>query len=215
MKVVSTRGPRSMIRKQRERIVAETVAGVAPELVPQRLCDVCAEITGVSGAGIMMMSDAVPWVSLNTVDPVTARLEALQFGLLEGPGIDAHDRGVPVLEPDLANPPQPRWPAFSAPAVEAGVRAVFGFPLRVGGVRLGALDLHSSRPGMLKDEQHVDALILADIVARAILLVQAEAPPARLAAEWQTASDYQSVVNQASGMAAVQLKSVSVQRSSE
>lgn len=194
-----------MNRKQRERIVAQTVGSIAPELVPQRLCEVCAELTGVSGAGIMLMSDAVPWGSLNTVDPVTTRIEELQLGLLEGPGIDAHNRGVPVFEPDLDEPAIPRWPAFSAPAVQAGVRAVFGFPLRVGGVRLGALNLHSTRPGPLKDEQHLDALILANVVSRAILLVQAEAPSAQLAAELQTASDYQSVVNQASGMAAVQL----------
>ena len=47
--------------------------------------------------------------------------------------------------------------------------------------------------------------MLADCVARAILLVQAEAKPAQLAAELRKSSDYQSIVNQASGMAAVQL----------
>jgi hypothetical protein len=110
-----------------------------------------------------------------------------------------------VLEPDLDEPDTLRWPAFSASAVEVGVRSVFGFPIRVGGARLGALNLHSTRPGLLKDEQYVDALILADVVARAILLTEAAALPAQVAAELQIESDYQSIVNQASGMAAVQL----------
>ena len=35
-----------------------------------------------------------------------------------------------------------RWLAFAPPAVQAGARAVFGFPLRFGTVRLGAFDLY-------------------------------------------------------------------------
>jgi GAF domain-containing protein len=194
-----------MTNIRRDEIVDQIVSTVSPKLEPQRLCEICAEVAGVHGAGIMLMSEDAPSWSLDGIDPVGARIEALQFSLGEGPGVDAHVHGVPVFEPDLNRPRLPRWPTFSAPAVQAGVRAVFGFPLRVGGVRLGALDLHSDRPGSLKDEQHRDALILADIVARAILLVQAEAPPTQLAAELRTPSDYQSVVNQASGMASVQL----------
>jgi hypothetical protein len=43
-----------------------------------------------------------------------------------------------VAEPDLADPVTRRWPVFSPAALQAGARAVFGFPLRVGTVRLGA-----------------------------------------------------------------------------
>jgi GAF domain-containing protein len=195
-----------MTTTRREAIVDHIVTSVSPKLEPQRLRDRCAEVAGVSAAGIMLMSRDEPWGSLNTVDLIGARIEQLQFSLGEGPGIDAFLHGVTVFEPDLNQPRSPRWPSFSAPAVKAGVRAVFGFPLRVGGVRLGALDLHSDRPGLLKDEQHLDALILADVVARAILLVQAAAPPTQLVAELRSPSDYQVVVNQASGMAAVQLE---------
>ncbi|MEY2401842.1 MAG: hypothetical protein QOJ08_1953 [Ilumatobacteraceae bacterium] len=194
-----------MSGKRQSQILSEIVGCVSPEFEAERLCEICADLTGSSGAGIMMMSDDVPWVSLNTFDPVTARIEELQSTLREGPCVDAHQRGLPVLEPDLDEPDTLRWPAFSAPAVEVGVRAVFGFPIRVGGARLGVLNLHSTRPGLLKDEQYVDALILADVVARAILLTEASALPAEMAAELQIESDYQSIVNQASGMAAVQL----------
>ena len=58
---------------------------------------------------------------------------------------DRHD--LPVTEPDLALPITARWQAFAPPAVEAGVRAVFGFPLRVGAARLGALSLWRDHPG--------------------------------------------------------------------
>ena len=89
--------------------------------------------------------------------------------------------------------------------MEAGVRAVFGFPLAVGAVRLGALNLYSDRPGPLTDDQHADALVMADVAAEAVLAMQAGRPPGMLAAELEQGSDFQYVVHQASGMVSAQL----------
>jgi hypothetical protein len=85
------------------------------------------------------------------------------------------------------------------------VRAVFGFPLHVGAVRLGALNLYRDRPGPLTDDQHADALVMADVAAQAVLVLQANAPPGQLAAALEASSDFQYVVHQASGMVAAQL----------
>jgi len=85
------------------------------------------------------------------------------------------------------------------------VRAVFGFPLQVGAVRLGALNLYRDQPGALSDDQHADALVMADVAAEAVLLLQADAPPGRLAAELEADAEFQYVVHQASGMVAAQL----------
>ena len=85
------------------------------------------------------------------------------------------------------------------------MRAVFGFPLHVGAVRLGALNLYRDRPGPLTDEQHADALVMADVAAQAVLVLQANAPPGQLAAELEAGADFQYVVHQAAGMVAVQL----------
>jgi len=172
----------------------------------KRLCEVCAEVTGATGAGIMLMSGDVPRGSVCTTNDVSALIETLQYELGEGPCVDAHNLDRPVLEPDLANPETPRWIAFSAPAVEAGVRAIFGFPLQVGAVRLGALNLYRDSPGPLRDEQHADALVMADVAAQAVLLLQADALPGQVAAELETGSDFQYVVHQAAGMVAAQLE---------
>ena len=110
-----------------------------------------------------------------------------------------------MLEPDLADPGARRWIAFSIPALAAGVRAVFGFPLQVGAVRLGALNLYRDQPGPLSDDQHADALVMADVSAAAVLMMQANAPPGKLAVELESGSDFRYVVHQASGMVAVQL----------
>ncbi len=123
-----------------------------------RLCAVCPGIVGVNGAGVMLMSGDIPRGSLNSTDDVSQLIEELQYTLGEGPCVDAHSKDTVVAEPDLAEPVARRWPAFTPPALQAGVRAVFGFPLRVGTVRLGALYLFRDRPGLLNDEQHADAL---------------------------------------------------------
>jgi hypothetical protein len=86
------------------------------------------------------------------------------------------------------------------------VRAVFGFPLQVGSVRLGALNLCRDRPGPLSDDQHADALVMAGIAAQAVLVLQTGAPPEELASELGAGADFHYVVHQASGMVAAQLK---------
>ncbi len=194
-----------MSGERRLRILQRLTGGVAPELETRRLCEVCAEVTEVTGAGIMLMCNDVSVGSVCTSNGVSARVEDLQFSLGEGPCVDAYHQDRPVLEPDLAAPANPRWLAFTGPAVEAGVRSIFGFPLRVGAARLGALNLYRDRPGPLSDDQHADALVMADVAAQALLVMQASAPPGRLAAELE-AGDFQYVVHQASGMIAAQLE---------
>jgi hypothetical protein len=168
-----------------------------------RLCDVCAEVVVMTGAGIMLMSGDTPRGSVCSSNEVSALIEELQFTLGEGPCVDAYDQDQPVLEPNLAEPATPRWSAFGPTAVAAGARAVFGFPMHVGVIRLGALNVYRDRPGPLTSDQHADALVMAGVAARAVLAMQADAPPGGLAAEIQAV--FPSVVHQASGMVAAQL----------
>jgi hypothetical protein len=168
-------------------------------------CEVAAEVTGMTGAGIMLVAGDAPEGSLCTTDHASRVIEDLQYMLGEGPCVDAHRFGMAVFEPDLATPDLARWPAFSPPAVAAGALAVFGFPVRIGAARLGALNLYRDRPGPLSDEQHTVALVMADVTARAILAMQADAPPGEIAAELIAGANFQFVVHQAAGMMSVQL----------
>jgi hypothetical protein len=153
----------------------------------------------------MLLSDDVPQGSLGTTNQVSALIADTQFALGEGPSVDAYHEDRPVLEPDLENPDTSRWLAFTGTALEAGVCASFAFPLHLGAVRLGALDLYRDRPGPLTDEQHADALAMADFATRTVLVMQANAPDDRLAAELDDGADFRYVVHQASGMVAAQL----------
>ena len=173
---------------------------------PARLCDVCAEVVVVTGAGVMLMSGDVPSGSACSSNDVSTRIEDLQYTLGEGPCVDAYHQGRPVREPDLADPDVTRWAAFAGPAVDAGARAVFGFPMQVGAIRLGALNLYRDRPGALDDDQHADAMVMADVAARAVLAMQAQAPPGALAEDLEAGSDFHFIVHQAAGMVSAQLE---------
>jgi hypothetical protein len=169
-----------------------------------RLCGACPGLVGVSGAGIMLMSGDVPRGSLCASDEVSRLIEELQYTMGEGPCVDAYQQDRVVTEPDLADPVTPRWLAFTPRAVRAGVRAIFGFPLRVGTVRLGALNLYRDSVGPLNGDQHADALVVADVVARWVLEMQSGAPAQTLAAELEISADFHFTVHNAAGIVSVQ-----------
>ena len=97
----------------------------------------------------------------------------------------------------------PRWPAFTPKVIDVGARAIFGFPVRIGAARIGALNLYRDRPGPLSDDQHADALVMADVIARTVLTLQARTEPGSIPAELGT--DIHAAVHQAAGMVSVQL----------
>jgi GAF domain len=171
----------------------------------RRLAEMSAQFTNVSGAGIMLMSGDIQRGAVGVSDDVAARIEELQYTLGEGPCVDAYQQDRPVMEPDLVAPDFVRWSAFSPAAVAAGVRSIFGFPLRLGGARLGALNLYRDQPGRLSDEDHANALVAADVVCRALLVMQADAAPGTVSAALGQGTDFGAVVHQASGMVSVQL----------
>ncbi len=153
----------------------------------------------------MLMSGDLPTGSLCTTNDVSNLIEELQYTLGEGPCVDAHHQSRVVLEPDLTHPDLPRWLAFTHQAVEAGVRAVFAFPLQAGAARLGAVDLYRDRPGPLSDEQHADALVITGVIASWILDTQANATPGSVAEELARDADFHYVVHNAAGALSVQL----------
>ena len=138
-------------------------------------CSVSASVTAMTGAGILLMGPTGTLASAGSADATSAVIDELQFTFGEGPSIDAHRDGGPVVEPDLAQPDVERWPAFAPRAVRAGVLAVCAFPLVVGAARVGAIHLYRDRTGPLDAEQHADALVLAAVAAREVLAAQSAA----------------------------------------
>jgi len=169
------------------------------------LCQISAEVSGTSGAGIMVLSGELARGSLCTTDGVSAYIDDLQFTLGEGPSIDAHRDGRVVDEPDMDAPEISRWQLLSPVALQAGVKAMFGFPIRIGAARLGAMNLYRDSSGPLDADQYDAALVMSEVAARTMLAMQGNAPPGTVAVELETGANFHLVVHQAAGMISVQL----------
>lgn len=167
------------------------------------LCDVAAAVTAVDGAGLVILdADGGPVDLLCSSNHLVHAVEQLCFVIGEGPGLDAHRGGRPVLEPNLAGSSGSRWPIFSPAAVQAGAVAIFAFPLTMGGANLGSLTLYQDHPGDLSDVQFADALVAADISTGRIL--SAQLGEGRNIDE-DNVRLYEPQVHQAVGMVSVQL----------
>jgi hypothetical protein len=183
-------------------ILVEAFSGDDLDVV--RLCAVCADVAALSGASLMLMGGDLPGFSA-AGSAVSALIEEMQYTVGEGPGLDAYHQNRPVLEPDLVDSVTPRWVAFTPPAVEVGARAIFGFPLQVATVRLGALTLYRDRPGPLSGDQYAKVVVLAHMAAQALLALQAQAPPDVLVPGLEDGAGCRPVAHQASGIVSAQL----------
>ena len=142
------------------------IQGILDHLV-KRIVD----ILPISAAGVTLISPGAQPRYVAASDESALRFEELQTELGEGPCLAAYETGEAVSVPDLRN--DAGFPNFAPRALEAGLMAVFTFPLRNGNERLGALDLYRSTPGPLKPDTMDAAQTLADVAAAYLLNAQA------------------------------------------
>ena len=81
---------------------------------------------------------------------------------------------------------------------------MFGFPIMVGTVCIGAVNLYHDRSGALTDEQFADAVAVAHVAGRTVLGWQSVAGSGSLAWQLEHVPANRAVVHQATGMASVQ-----------
>lgn len=176
------------------------------------VCARCVKELSVTGAGATVLSHLGngngngsaarhPTRGLvHATNPTSAGLEDLQLTVGEGPCLDTFASGGPVLVADLAAEGA-RWPAFTPGALALGAAAVFSFPLQIGVVRLGSLDLYRDTPGPLTRGEVSDALILTDMATQGI----ADEVGGHDTADLSWLVDPHVEVHQATGMVQVQL----------
>lgn len=135
-----------------------------------RLSEPFLAVFPVSGVAVSTMGDLLGTETVSATDDGALELDELQFDLGEGPCWDAVRTAAPSLEPALATAAaQGRWPAFGRAAIERDVSSIFAFPLMLGGLRFGAIDLYSRKPLVLDRRQTRQASVLAAVVSRRIL----------------------------------------------
>jgi GAF domain/ANTAR domain len=135
---------------------------------PAGYCRPFLDLFPVSGAAVSTIGELLGSETVSASDDLAALLDELQFDLGEGPCWDALRRQQPVLEPDIRRGVA-AWPAFAAAIRNEPVSSLFAFPLMVGPLRFGAVDLYSREPVTLDRTQAKQADAMAGVVGRLVL----------------------------------------------
>lgn len=186
------------------RVMAEADGGGSVSPI-DRVCVAAVVLLSLRGAGLSLMVDGELRGTAGVSDPGIAVVQELQLTLGEGPCVDAWTSRAPVLESDLADPAVVRWPAFAQAGVDAGVLAVFAFPLALGAIRIGVLVLYRDRSDVLNADELAYSLVLADVATHMVLGLQAGAPAGELHELLAREPSHWAEIHQATGMVSVQL----------
>ncbi len=170
------------------------------------LCQTAVARLPVTGVAVSARGDRVACEVLCAIGPLSRELEELQLTVGEGPSLEVLAGGRSVLMGDLDSAQaQARWPLFTAAAVQAGARALFVLPLRVGAIRCGAFALASNRAGLLPAEDLAQAWVFAGFALRLVLDEQAGLNSQDGYPILDTLSNSRPEIHQATGMISVQL----------
>jgi hypothetical protein len=170
------------------------------------LCAPFLAVLPMAGASVSLLSASNGQSTMCSSDDTAARLDELQFDLGEGPCWDAMSTRRPVLTPDLAATGSQTWPLFANAVHDAlgdDVRSIFAFPLTVGSLDIGAVDLYSPSNAPMRADEVMDATKLASLAAwqvlRRVLSDRPDENPDRLG------TNNRREVHQATGMVLAQL----------
>jgi GAF domain-containing protein len=146
----------------REAVLVRTLVGLAANLVNDfdiidvvtTLCERCVDTFDVGAAGVMLAApDGHLRVAASSSDAMRL-LELFELQTNEGPCVDCHRTGKPIVNLDL--PPDDRWAHFSARAVADGFRSAHALPIRLRNHIIGAVNMLRTDTAAL-NQQDVDA----------------------------------------------------------
>lgn len=132
----------------------------------------------------------------STSDDTLHELEGLQIEMDEGPCLRAYRTGRLVLATDLRH--DERFPKFGPRALDAGMSAVYSFPMSMDERVVGALNLYSSEPGEFTEDQIEVGTTFSD-VATMYLVNARDIEKDLLTKQLQHALNSRVVIEQAKG----------------
>lgn len=197
----------------REAVLARTLVELADTLVDDfdvvdlliRLSDRCVEVLDVQAAGIMLAAPDGHLRAMASSSDAMRLLELFEIQAQEGPCLDSHRTGRPVVNQDLAAV-DGRWPRFAAKALDAGFHSVHALPMRLRGSVIGALNLFRDGPGEMAAADVEVAQAFADVATIALLQHRAVHEAQVVNEQLTRALNSRVVIEQAKGMVAERLK---------
>jgi hypothetical protein len=126
----------------------------------------------VAGAAVSVLAGPPGHSTMYSSDRIADRLDELQFDLGEGPCWTALAERAPVLRSNIRDG-NTDWPAFTeavlTDAITGRVSSMFAFPLIVGTLDLGAIDLYGIEYRGLAPTEVAEASALASLAAWQVL----------------------------------------------
>ena len=157
-------------------------------------------IPGADGAGLTLIEAGRADTIVATADFVTA-VDDVQYGLGDGPCIEAAREGHTVISGSLRD--EPRWGAFGARVAEMGVHSVVSLPLQLGdgdGEVVGAMNVYAHAYDAFDERSAALGEAFAIPAAIAVQHAHVLEQTRRLAERLQASLNTQMVVEQAVGV---------------
>ncbi len=160
------------------------------------------EIGGGSAVGLMLSDQTGQLQFMAASSEDAALLELFQLQIAQGPCVDCHRTGKPVVNSDLAAAAS-EWPLFAPRAIELGFRAVHAYPMRLRDRVIGAMNLFGREPAPVASADTSRVLqALADVATIGIIQERAIAQAETLTEQLQSALNSRVVIEQAKGAVA-------------
>jgi GAF domain-containing protein len=154
-------------------------------------------IPGADGAGLTLLENGRSDTIVAT-DPFVTEVDAIQYGLGEGPCISAAAEGQTMRSGSLGS--EPRWPTFGPHVDKLGVHSVLSLPLVTPDGVFGAMNVYAHDREVFDDQAAAIGEMFAVPAAIAVQNAQVLDVARRLAARLQAALSSREIVDQALGV---------------
>jgi GAF domain-containing protein len=154
-------------------------------------------IPKADGAGLTLLEDHRADTIVMTADFV-AEVDAVQYGIGEGPCISAAREGVTVMSGSLGG--DSRWPRFGGRVARMGVHSALSLPLITSDGVVGAMNIYAHAKHVFDERAAALGELFAVPAAVAVQNARVLADTRRLAERLQNALDERMVVERAVGI---------------
>lgn len=133
-----------------------------------RLVEHSVQLLDAAEVGLLLADQRGSLHVMASSDERARLVELFQLQADEGPCLDCYHSGELIAVADLQEAVE-RWPRFAPAALDRGYAAVHALPLRLRADVIGALNLFSTHPGALTDDNLHIGRALADVATVGIL----------------------------------------------